>query len=144
MADIYSGKKRSDIMSTVRSRDTRPEMVVRKRLHARGFRFRLHRSDLPGSPDLVLPRYRAAVFVHGCFWHRHPGCRRATLPSTRSEWWQSKLSKNVERDKKAIARLRDMGWNVHVLWECEIRRDVEALVRALASRLNSCDGEVGR
>ena len=119
-------------MRAVRQKDTKPELVVRGLLHAMGFRFRLHRRDLPGTPDVVLPRHRAAVQVHGCFWHQHPGCRHATLPRSRTDYWLPKLARNVERDAESLARLEALGWRVLVLWECELRdRGVlEARLRA--------------
>src|SRR3954465_2902184 len=101
MVDPLSAEQRSYVMSRVRSRNTAPEVRVRKALHALGFRFRLHRSDLPGSPDIVLPRYRLAIFVHGCFWHRHPGCRRASMPSTRVAYWEEKFCRTIARDREA-------------------------------------------
>lgn len=108
-------------MRAVRKKDTKPELAVRRLLYAMSFRFRLHRRDLPGSPDIVLPRYRAAIFVHGCFWHRHDGCRHANLPRSRPEYWLPKLARNVERDRAALAALEAAGWRVLVLWECELR-----------------------
>lgn len=108
-------------MAGIRSRDTSPEMKVRRLLHRHGFRYRLHQKDLPGKPDLVLPRYRLCIFVHGCFWHRHPGCRFATTPSTRPEFWQSKFDQNVVRDTRNKNALLTMGWRVLELWECGIR-----------------------
>ncbi|MHB2210632.1 very short patch repair endonuclease [Methylobacterium sp. CM6257] len=96
-------------------------MVVRKALHAMGFRFRLHRADLPGTPDIVLPRHKVAIQVHGCFWHQHPGCRHATLPRSRIAYWHPKLARNVERDACSEAALRALGWRVLVLWECELK-----------------------
>lgn len=141
--DIYSVRQRSRLMAKIRSRDTRPELAVRRRLHARGFRFRLHRKDLPGSPDVVLPRFRTAIFVHGCFWHQHPGCRRAALPSTRTRWWRQKLQRNVERDRRAVSCLRAAGWRVHVLWECEIRDDVEGVLDDLCRNLQWENGQEG-
>lgn len=112
---------RSDIMARVRSKDTAPELAVRRALHATGLRFRLHRADLPGRPDIVLPRRKTAVFVHGCFWHSHPGCKRACVPATRQEYWVPKLRRNVERDRTATDALRAVGWRVIVIWECEAR-----------------------
>lgn len=111
------------MMARIRAKDTQPEMAVRRLAHRMGFRFRLHRKDLPGSPDLVFPRLRKAVFVHGCFWHLHrdPACRNATIPKTRTEWWIAKLEKNRRRDEAAESALRALGWDVLVLWECEIR-----------------------
>lgn len=108
-------------MSRVRGRDTAPEMTVRRIAHALGLRFRLHRRDLPGTPDLVFPKSRTAVFVHGCFWHRHPRCSRASMPQTRIEFWRSKLAGNVVRDRAASAALKKAGWKVAVVWECEVK-----------------------
>jgi len=112
---------RSKLMSRVRQKNTKPETVVRQALHAAGFRYRLHRRDLPGSPDIVLPGRKAVVFVHGCFWHRHPGCKAASTPKTRAEFWARKFDANVERDRRAIDALSEKGWAVHVVWECETR-----------------------
>ncbi len=126
MADVMTPEQRSRAMARVRSKNTKPELRVRALLHRLGFRFRLHRRDLPGTPDLVLPKHRAAIFVHGCFWHAHPGCARATMPSTRVEFWTTKLARNVERDAKKLRELQAAGWRVLVLWECETR-DAEAL-----------------
>ncbi len=106
-------------MSRVRGKDTKPEMLVRRLLHRLGYRFLLHRRDLPGTPDLVFPSRRAALFVHGCFWHRHEGCRRATTPKTRVEFWQAKFRRNVERDGANYALLEIAGWKVILVWECE-------------------------
>lgn len=113
---------RSQVMSRVRDKDTKPEMRVRKALHAAGLRYRLHRKDLPGRPDVVLPSRRTVVFVHGCFWHRHPGCPRCRTPKTRQEFWIPKLEANVERDRKASAALIEAGWRVRTIWECETER----------------------
>lgn len=112
---------RRRIMSAVRGRNTKPEMVVRRLLHSMNYRYRLHRKDLPGSPDIVFGKKRKAIFVHGCFWHRHPGCSKATSPRTRAEFWSEKFERNVERDRQAESRLADMGWRSLVVWECEIR-----------------------
>ena len=108
-------------MSRIGSANTRPEMAVRQTLHAQGFRFRLHRRDLPGKPDIVLPRYRAAVFVHGCFWHQHHGCRLASWPKSRTEYWGPKLGRNVERDALAVKGLEELGWRALIVWECDTR-----------------------
>lgn len=116
-----SGASRSDIMRAVKRAHTRPEIVVRQALHALGFRFRLHRRDLPGSPDIVLPKFRTVVFVHGCFWHRHSDCRYATTPKSRQEYWLPKFEANVERDARKEAQLRELGWRVLVMWECETK-----------------------
>ncbi len=135
------------MMSGIRARDTKPEVLVRKALFRAGFRFRLHRRDLPGSPDVVLPGRRVAVFVHGCFWHAHPGCRYAKIPATRREFWESKLAANVERDTRAREALLSAGWRVLVVWECATRslavREAlpELLTRWIAGR--DLSGELG-
>jgi DNA mismatch endonuclease, patch repair protein len=121
MADLLSPKKRSALMSRVRTRDTKPELVVRSCLHQMGFRFRLHQKTLPGSPDIVLPRYRTAIFVHGCFWHRHTGCTKTTTPKTRTAFWKAKFDANVRRDRWAQRRLTASGWTVVTIWECQTR-----------------------
>lgn len=108
-------------MASVKGKHTRPELIVRKYLHRRGLRFRLHDRSLPGKPDLVFPKFRAVVQVHGCYWHRHVGCRYATTPSTNTEFWREKLDRNVGRDKRNEFALRELGWNVFVVWECETR-----------------------
>jgi len=118
--DIYSPAKRSEVMSRVRGSNTGPERLVRSLLHRMGFRFRLDRRDLPGRPDVTLPRFRSAIFVHGCFWHQHPGCRKATIPKTRSEWWSEKLGRNRERDEETYGALRSIGWRPFIVWECEL------------------------
>ncbi len=110
---------RSALMSRVKAKDTKPELRVRRSAHGLGYRYRLHRRDLPGSPDLVFPGRRKALFVHGCFWHRHQGCRKTTMPKTRAKFWQRKFDDNVRRDERVIAALRDLGWDVLVVWECE-------------------------
>jgi len=120
LTDVVDKKTRSRMMSGIRGKNTKPEIAVRRHLHARGFRFRLHRRDLPGKPDIVLPKYRTAVFVHGCYWHRHEGCKYATTPSSNPEFWQRKFRENVERDQRNRAQLADAGWNVLVIWECQI------------------------
>lgn len=122
--------KRSKLMGRVRQRDTAAEVAVRKLLHAMGYRFRLHRNDLPGTPDIVFPSRRKVIFVHGCFWHRHPDCDKATTPITRTDFWLQKFSKNVERDDRKILALQDRGWQSYVVWECQV-----AVPRELAKRL---------
>ena len=108
-------------MSRVRGKDTAPELRVRKLAHAMGYRFRLHRRDLPGKPDLVFPRLGKVIFVHGCFWHRHEGCRFATQPKSRTEFWTTKFERNIKRDRHVQAELRTLGWDVLVVWECETK-----------------------
>ena len=121
MTDIVSPEKRSEMMKGIRSKDTKPEKTVRSWLHRGGYRFRIHRKDLPGTPDIVLPRYRLAIFVHGCYWHRHENCKLTALPKTNTEFWESKFAKNQERDKLKLEECRDAGWKVVVIWECETR-----------------------
>ena len=134
---MFSPEKRSAIMSLVRSKNTKPELLVRSLLHRMGYRFRLHRKDLPGSPDMVLPKYRTAIFAHGCFGHQHPGCKKATLPKLNAEFWREKFERNVRRDENAQRRLREMGWRVLVLWECEVKRDADALPARLKATLSA-------
>jgi len=119
--DILTKEKRSWNMSRIRSKDTAPEKRVRSFLHNAGFRFRLHVKELPGSPDIVLPKYRTAIFVHGCYWHRHPGCKFAYTPKTRIEFWQNKFTQNVERDLKKKILLKQAGWDVLIVWECSTK-----------------------
>ena len=128
MADIVDPETRSRMMSGIRGKDTKPELALRRALHARGFRYRLHDKKLPGKPDLILPKFHAAIFVHGCFWHRHEGCKHATTPATRPEFWQAKFRENVERDQRNIDALLALGWRVAVVWECEIRKDLAEAV----------------
>ena len=119
--DTVSPEERSRIMSHVKGRDTTPEKRVRSLLHSMGYRFRLQRADLPGKPDIVLPKFKTVIFVNGCFWHRHPGCKRATLPKSNAEFWRQKLEKNVARDRRNIQTLKDLGWYVLIIWECELK-----------------------
>jgi DNA mismatch endonuclease (patch repair protein) len=119
--DTVSRKKRSEIMSRIRCKDTQPELLVRKILHHAGFRFRLHRKDLPGKPDIVLPKYRTVVFVHGCFWHGH-NCRRASIPKSNVEFWQNKIDGNRQRDARNEKQLQQLGWRVFTIWQCEIQK----------------------
>lgn len=135
MADMLTSERRSWNMSRIRGRNTGPELRLRSLLHRAGFRFRLHAKRLPGRPDVVLPKYRTAIFVHGCFWHRHPGCRNATMPSTRREFWQEKFNGNVTRDARSRAVLEEAGWTVMTVWECELKADAESVVRRLADEL---------
>lgn len=128
--DILSPQSRSALMAKVRSKDTGPELVVRALLHRAGFRYRLHSQHLPGKPDIVLPRWKTVVFVHGCFWHRHPGCKLTTSPKTNGDFWQAKFSANVRRDAEVTRQLEASGWKVLVIWECETRTH-ERLARAL-------------
>ena len=120
MTDVFDAATRSRTMAAVKGRDTSPELRLRKAMHAMGLRHRLQARSLPGRPDLVYPRFRAAVFVHGCFWHRHPGCPRATTPATRNDYWLPKFARNVARDARALEDLRALGWRTAVVWECAL------------------------
>lgn len=117
-------------MSRVKSKNTKPELMIRSILHKQGYRFRVHRKDLPGNPDIVLPRYKTVIFVHGCFWHQHEGCPDSKRPSTNIEFWNSKLNENIARDQKNKIKLRELGWEVFVIWECEMK-DIENLKKKL-------------
>ena len=129
--DTVDTKTRSRIMRSVRSKNTYPELAVRRAAHAMGYRFRLHRRDLPGQPDLVFPRHKSVIFINGCFWHAHKGCPKGTVPATNREFWMTKLERNSERDRKNQEALADIGWRVLVIWECETRdpRKIRDLIR---------------
>ncbi|PLV15795.1 very short patch repair endonuclease [Pseudomonas guariconensis] len=130
--DIVSKEVRSRMMANIRGSNTAPEMKVRKLLHSHGFRYRLHPRELPGRPDVVLPRYRVCIFIHGCFWHRHRGCRYATNPTSREDFWQSKFEQNVKRDIRNRKELIQQGWRVFELWECGIQKsEMEWLLEAV-------------
>lgn len=120
MADVLTLAQRQLNMSRIKGKDTKPEMLIRRGLHARGLRYRLHDRSLPGRPDLVFPKYHTAVFIHGCFWHAH-GCALSKLPATRQDFWQTKLATNAARDRKAVDALQAAGWRVLVIWECALR-----------------------
>lgn len=121
MVDRLTPERRSALMSRIRGKNTSPELRVRRAAHGLGFRFRLHGRDLPDKPDLVFPRMRKAIFVHGCFWHRHEGCSKATHSKSRTEYWENKFARNVERDRYVQATLKALGWDVLVVWECETK-----------------------
>lgn len=123
--DIWSTEKRSEVMSKIRSKDTRPELVLRSALHKQGYRFRIHKKELPGKPDIVLPKFKTVIFVQGCFWHYHKDCPEGRIPNTNSKYWKEKLSKNVDRDLKHQESCMALGWNVLVIWECEIEKKLE-------------------
>ena len=114
-------EQRSRNMSAIKSKNTKPEIAVRRLLHSMGYRFRLHRKDLPGSPDIVLPKYKTVIFVHGCFWHRHENCKYASTPKTRKEFWENKFNSNKKRDQKIQKEIIDLGWKFIIIWECEAR-----------------------
>jgi DNA mismatch endonuclease (patch repair protein) len=140
MADVLTREQRHLNMSRIRARDTKPEMAIRSALHRCGFRFRVHKRDLPGRPDLVLARYRVAIFVHGCFWHGH-NCNLFKVPATRTSFWLKKIDRNRKRDAKSIADLQEMGWRVIVLWECALkgpwRCAMNDVVRAVSRRITA-------
>jgi DNA mismatch endonuclease (patch repair protein) len=131
MVDRISKEHRSWNMSRIRGCNTKPERIVRSKLHRMGFRFRLNRKDLPGKPDIVLPKYKTVIFVHGCFWHRHPGCKYSYTPKSRLEFWIPKFRKNIANDKKAVEALEKLGWRVIVFWECELA-DTENLEKRIS------------
>ncbi|MGR9475920.1 very short patch repair endonuclease [Rhizobium leguminosarum] len=125
MNDIVSPETRSRMMSGIRGKNTSPELLVRRLLHRMGFRFRLHLKDLPGKPDIVLPKHRAVIFVNGCFWHRHPGCKYATTPTSNKEFWEAKFAANTSRDATNYEALARSGWRVAIVWECATRTSEE-------------------
>ena len=127
MTDIFTKEKRSWIMGRIKGRDTKPEILVRSMIHRMGFRYRLHQRDLPGNPDIVLPRHAKVIFVHGCFWHGHKGCTRSKRPATNTEFWNNKLDDNIARDKRVQRKLRRDGWKVIVIWKCETRKPEKLL-----------------
>lgn len=135
--DIYSEKKRSEIMSKVLSKNTKPEIQVRSWLHRHGYRFRLHQRNLPGQPDIVMTKYKTIIFVHGCFWHQHLGCKKATIPKKNHNFWKQKLIRNVERDKEVIIELEKKGWNVIVIWECEVKANLDFIMKSVDISLKS-------
>ena len=135
MIDYLTKEKRSWNMAQIRSKNTKPELIVRSLLHRIGYRFRLHRKDLPGKPDIVLPKYRTVIFVHGCFWHRHKGCKRCTMPKTNRDYWLEKFSHNIVKDGEYIRKLENDGWKVLIVWECETK-NILKLEEAMASLLS--------
>lgn len=139
MTDTVDTATRSRMMAGIRSKNTKPELLLRKALHAKGFRFRLHRKDLPGRPDIVLPLYKAVCFVHGCFWHQHKGCRMASTPATRAEFWQAKFAANITRDERNRHALLAAGWRVAVVWECAIRQSLPVATEQLTNWLRHGD-----
>jgi len=121
MADVHSKEVRSYNMSKIKGKDTKPELIVRKFLFANGYRYRLHDKNLPGRPDIVLPKYKTVIFIHGCFWHKHNNCKYFVVPKTRTQWWLEKINKNVENDLKCYRNLEVLGWNTIIIWECELK-----------------------
>ena len=136
MADVHSKAIRSFNMSKIKGKDTKPEMLVRKFLHANGFRYRLHVKDLPGKPDIVLPKYKTVVLVNGCFWHGHKRCKYFVIPKTRTDWWTEKLNKNIENDNKSVKALKKLGWKVIIIWECSLKPAmVEKTINTLLKKI---------
>jgi len=121
MTDVHDIETRSFNMSMIKGRNTKPEILVRKFLHKNGFRFRLNYSKLPGKPDIVLPKHKTVIFINGCFWHGHEGCKYFVIPKTRTEWWTNKINDTKERDKVKSNKLKELGWNILVIWECELK-----------------------
>ena len=128
------------MMASIRGKNTQPELALRSALFAAGFRYRLHVRGLAGSPDLVFPQYRAALFVHGCFWHRHEGCRYTTIPRSNVDFWQLKFAGNVERDARNVAALKETGWRVGIAWECELQRSVAETAETVSAWLRGAEG----
>ena len=122
MTDVHSKEIRSFNMSRIRGKNTKPELIVRKLLHLNGFRYRLHVKDLPGKPDIVLPKYKTVIFIHGCFWHGHEHCKYFVIPKTRADWWLNKINSNILNDVKAAQTLTNKGWKVITIWECQLKK----------------------
>jgi len=137
--DIWDKKKRSEVMSKIGSKDTKPELIFRKALFIEGYRYRTHVKELPGKPDIVLPKYKTVIFVHGCFWHYHENCPEGRIPDTNSKFWKNKLIKNIERDKKHQKELEDMGWNVIVVWECEVEKKLNETIEKTKKKIEKAN-----
>ncbi|PAW92266.1 very short patch repair endonuclease [Mucilaginibacter sp. MD40] len=136
MADNHDKATRSYNMSRIRAKNTRPELLVRKAIFAKGFRYRLHGKDLPGKPDLVLSKYKTVIFIHGCFWHGHHGCRKAVMPKSNTDYWQPKILRNQLRDEEHIEKLKKAGWRIIVLWECALRKkNIDAAIAEVVAQL---------
>lgn len=134
--DIWSKLKRSEVMSKIRGKNTKPEMLLRSSLFKAGYRYRIHKKDLPGKPDIVLVKYKTVIFVHGCFWHYHKECREGRIPPTNTVFWQTKLQKNVERDQAHRQTLEELGWKVITVWECEIEKKRDEVLAKIVSALS--------
>ena len=129
--DIWSIEKRSEVMSKIRGKNTKPEMILRSQLFMQGFRFRVHQKNLPGKPDIVLAKYRTVIFVHGCFWHYHKDCKEGRIPPTNTSFWKLKLDKNVQRDEEHKLRLEKLGWQVLTVWECDIELRIQDVMNSI-------------
>ena len=137
MADVHTKEIRSYNMSRIKGKNTKPEMLVRRLLHAHGYRYRLHDKKLPGKPDIVLPKYKTVIFVHGCFWHGHNNCKYFVVPKTRTEWWLNKINGNIANDNKASQALKKEGWKIIAIWECNLKRTkVEKTLNSLLKKLS--------
>lgn len=141
MADVHESSVRSYNMSKIKGKDTKPEMIVRKYLFSNNYRYRLHDKRLSGKPDIVLKKYNTVIFVHGCFWHKHDSCKYFIVPKTRTDWWLKKINKNVENDHQHYKELKRLGWNIIIIWECELRpknreATLELLLKSLENELN--------
>ncbi|WP_170429181.1 very short patch repair endonuclease [Ruegeria arenilitoris] len=142
MTDIVDSQTRSRMMSNIRSRNTKPEVSLRQALHREGFRFRVNALGLPGSPDIVLPKWQTVVFVHGCFWHQHPGCSKATKPSTNVEFWTKKFEANSRRDAKVLGQLHGLGWRTAIVWECAVKPHFgEELIQQVGEFIRGAGGQ---
>jgi DNA mismatch endonuclease, patch repair protein len=138
MADVHSKEIRSKNMAAIKGKDTKPEMLVRRFLHANGFRYKLHDKTLPGKPDIVLPKYKTVIFIHGCFWHGHKDCKYFVVPKTRTEWWLNKINGNIANDEKAIKALKKDGWKIIMLWECDLKPSVyETILKKLIKTIGN-------
>jgi DNA mismatch endonuclease (patch repair protein) len=136
--DIWSEKKRSEVMSKIRGENTKPELILRSALFKKGFRFRVHKKDLPGRPDIVLPKYHSVIFVNGCFWHYHKKCNEGRIPSSNSIYWKEKLERNIKKDAASIKALEAASWKVFVIWECEIEKNFELTFNNLIKNIWEC------
>ena len=139
MADSLTAERRSWNMSRIRGSNTKPELTLRSLLHRAGYRFRLHDKTMPGKPDIVLKKHRTAIFVHGCFWHRHSGCKNTTTPSTRADFWAEKFAATVARDQRKESELRSLGWKVITVWECQLARRPDGVVSEIVAQLEGDD-----
>lgn len=139
MADIFTKQKRSKIMSNISGKETKPEILVRKILFAKGFRYRKNDKRYPGKPDIVLPKYKTVIFINGCFWHGHKNCEKAKLPETNYNFWKNKIEGNIERDKRNYEQLKNLGWNVIVLWQCQLnnKRNIDKTIKDLIQNLRN-------
>ena len=142
MPDIFSRKKRSEIMSKISGKETKPEIIVRKFLFSKGFRYRKNDKRYPGKPDIVLPKYKTIIFIHGCFWHGHKGCKKSKLPDTNRDFWENKITSNIKRDKKNRKQLERQGWFVYIIWQCQLRNETMKVktLDILINRLRNLPG----